>query len=171
MEEQMNLFDFQVEEVKVERVDDEYKLTPRQEALYRLIKQNTLEGRKTTQAEICDKIEGYSYNNGTNSHDHCPQIWIDISGERGINWSPSKEKIIIVKDFEYWIGSKEEVKAYLSELWNVGISPRLKRYWALVDKNNSDGKGKLFTCRGDLMKDDSKARRYVEAFLEHPELL
>ena len=59
MEEQLNLFDFQVETI---RVEPKSRLTPRQWALYRLVKENTEAGRKTSQREIYEKVEGYSWN-------------------------------------------------------------------------------------------------------------
>ena len=168
MEEQLNLFDFAVEEVEPIRAEPESELTPRQRALYRLIKENTLQGRKTTQREICDKIEGYSYIDSKNSHDHCPQIWVDVEGEDGLNFSPSIQKIIIMRDFEYWIGNEEEVEDYLTFKWKA-IAPRLVRYWMLKSKVANDGQGQLFDCDGKLILDGSRARGYVEAFLNHPD--
>ena len=158
--EQLNLFDFQN--------DEGGGLTPRQWALYRLIKKNTLEGRKTTQREICDAIEGYHYSE-KGGHDCCPTIWADIFGDRGIDWSPEIQKTIICEDFQYWIGDEEEVSAFLDKLWNVGIAPRLKRFWAIKGKIKEDGQGQLLSCRGEPIYDDSKARGYVEAFLDHAE--
>ena len=169
MEEQLNLFDFGVDEIEPAKAEPKSRLTPRQWALYRLIKENTLQGRKTTQEEICGKIEGYSYIDSKNSHDHCPQIWIDIEGETGINFDPGIQKIVIQRDFLYWIGSKEEVDEYLDYKWAM-ISPRLKRYWTLIGKAKTDGQCQLFDCDGKPIVDGSKARGYVEAFLKHPEL-
>ena len=166
MTEQLNLFDFEVE-VLQPPVAAKYNLTPRQWALYRLIRENTMNGRKTSQSEICALIEGYKLLNTKAGHDRCPQIWIDINGEQGLNWHPSIEKAIITEDFEYWLGSKEEVEAYLDKLWNVGIYPRLKRYWDLVKKTKQDGQGKIFDGQGNAIDDDSGARRYIEAYLNH----
>ena len=165
MTEQLNLFDYEVEVIQPP-VAAKYNLTPRQWALYRLIRENTMQGRKTSQDEICAVIEGYNLfeNSG---HDRCPQIWIDINGEQGLNWHPSIEKAIITDNFEYWLGSKEEVEEYLSKLWNVGIYPRLKRYWALVSKSKKDGQGKIFDGHGNLIDDESGARGYIEAYLNH----
>ena len=168
MTEQLSLFDFQPEEPQV--AEAKSNLTPRQRALYRLIKKNTLEGRKTTQKEICDKIEGYTYIDSKNSHDHCPQIWVDIEGKEGLNFSPSIQKIIIQRDFEYWIGNKEEVDEYLAFKWSQ-IEPRLIRYWALKSKTEEDGQCQLFDCDGKLIVDGSKARGYVEAYLDHISIL
>jgi len=168
MSEQLNLFDFQVETITNRdepKVEPKYRLTPRQWALYRLIKENTEQGRKTTQKEICEKIEGYEWHTKeSGSHDHCPQIWEDINGEKGINWAAEVQKTIIPKDFEYWIGTKEEVNDYLDFLWR-SLAPRLRRYWAIVNKARQDGQGQLFSCQGRIIDDESQARGYIEAFL------
>ena len=143
------------------------KLTPRQWALYRLVKANTDAGRKTTQAEICESIEGYHY--VETGHDRCRTVWEDINGVNGLNFSPEVEKTIISDDFSYWIGNEEECQDYLNKLWN-GIAPRLRRYRDLLERVSKDGQGKLIGCDGGAIGEGSNARRFIEAFMEHPEL-
>ena len=167
MEEQMNLFEFAVEDVSP-KAEPKTALTPRQWALYRLIKQNTEQGRKTTQREICVVVEGYEWNEKDgNTHDHCVSIWNDLNGAKGLNFSPEIQKIVITENFEYWIGDREEVADYLNSLWKE-LMPRLIRYWKLKAKQKEDGQGQIFSCHGELIDDDSAARGYIEAFLEHP---
>ena len=168
MEEQLNLFAFAAETVEPVKAEPKSKLTPRQWALYRLIRENTEAGRKTTQEEICEKVEGYTYLPKEAGHDRCPAIWVDIEGEDGLNFSPSIQKIVIQRNFEYWIGNEDEVEDYLAYKWNM-IMPRLMRYWALRSKVRNDGQCQLFDCDGKLIVDGSKARGYVEAFLNHPD--
>lgn len=159
--EQLSLFDSQVEVVEPVRVEPSYELTPRQWALYRLIKANTLEGRKTTQREICNAIPEYEWVDNDKVHDHCSSIWGDINA---LNFHPNIQKTIISDNFEYWIGSKKEVEAYCDKLWQA-ISPRLSRYWNIVKKMKLDGQGQIFSARGDLIDEDSKARSYIESFI------
>lgn len=159
--EQLSLFDSQVEVVEPVRVEPSYELTPRQWALYRLIKANTLEGRKTTQREICNAITEYVWVDDDKVHDHCSSIWGDINA---LNFHPNIQKTIISDNFEYWIGSKKEVEAYCDKLWQA-ISPRLSRYWNIVKKMKLDGQGQIFSARGDLIDEDSKARAYIESFI------
>lgn len=140
-------------------------LTPQQWDLYDLIKHNSLvEHRKTTQQEICDAFpNAYQYVERANSTDRCTQIWVDI---QAINESPNLEKFIITERFEYWIGSQRECQRYLKRLWN-SISPRLLRYWNVVRKMKADGQGKIIGASNLPIDDDSKARRFVEAFNEY----
>ena len=145
MVEQMDLFDYQEETPVEEETRNEQKssLTPRQWALYRLIKHNSIvEHRKTTQKEICESLCGFGYewNESNNTSDHCSVIWSDVAAN---NLRLEHDTIIITKNYEYWIGSKEETKAFLRKLWK-DLSPRLHRYWFYVQKLGTDGQGKLY---------------------------
>ena len=117
------------------------ELKQRRECLYNLIKHNSLiENRKTTQEEICEKIDGYNYTESENTSDHCSAIWSDINK---INNDSSIDAVIITKKYTYWIGSKEETKEFLKKLWK-DLSPRLQRYWFFVKKIGFDAQGSLF---------------------------
>lgn len=117
------------------------ELKNRRKELYELIKHNSLiENRKTTQEEICEKIDGYNYVESNSTNDHCTAIWNDINK---INNDSSIDVVIITKRYKYWIGSKEETKEFLRKLWK-DLSPRLKRYWFFVKKIGFDAQGSLF---------------------------
>lgn len=117
------------------------ELKERREKLFDLIKHNSLiENRKTTQAEICEKISGYKYVESNATNDHCTAIWSDINK---INNDSTIDAVIITKRYKYWIGSKEETKAFLKKLWK-DLSPRLQRYWFFVKKIGFDAQGSLF---------------------------
>ena len=142
-------------------------LTPRQWALWRLIMHNSLvEHRKTTQKEICEKLADYGYKwvetNGEN-HDHCAMIWKDVKDN---NESVEHDKIIISKNFEYWIGSERETREFIKGLWKA-LSPRLKRYWNYLKKFGLDGQGKLFSKEGNPIDDSSTAQKFHEVFSKY----
>lgn len=142
----------------------ENKLTPRQWELYRLIYHNSLvEHRKTTQREIYEKVNGYEWNEDENTHDHCVAIWKDIKDN---NESLEHDKLIISKNFEYWIGSEEETQKYLQDLWRA-LAPRLKRYWNYVNKTKMDGLGKLIDKNGNIIDENSKSNKFYECFNEY----
>ena len=135
-------------------------LTPRQWALYRLIKENSYLGRKTTQKEICDSINGFVWNDDITCHDHCTAVWTDINAINNSNL----DKLIISKNFEYWIGTKEETEEFLDGLWKA-LEPRLNRYWKFCKKIARDGQGQLLNRSGQPIDEDSQARNYIEAFI------
>lgn len=119
----------------------ETNLTPRQWAVYRLIKINSLvEHRKTSQREIFERVDGFVWNDEDAVHDHCPAIWSDIAKN---NLSFEHQHLIINDKFEYWIGSKRECQEYLKKLWN-DLAPRLHRYWQYVKLLGYDGQGRLY---------------------------
>lgn len=141
-------------------------LTPRQWALYRLIEHNSLvELRKTTQREICEKLKdyGYEWNDDVKAHDHCSTIWTDITEN---NLSYEHNKLIISKNFEYWIGSESETKDFIHKLW-ADLSPRLSRYWRYLKKSKKDGQGKIIDKNGNIIDETSKAEKFIEAFNEY----
>lgn len=145
------------------KLPQESSLNPRCWALYRLIKYNSLvEHRKTTQREICDKLSeyGYKWNDDINVHDHCIAIWTDIKNN---NESLEHDKIIISKNFEYWIGSKEETEQFLKDLWKQ-LEPRLSRYWRYYKKINQDRQGKLLDKNNNPINAESVANRFFECF-------
>lgn len=152
MEIQLDLFETTEEET----------LTPRQWALWRLIEHNSLiEHRKTSQREIFENVEGYEWNEKETCHDHCPAIWADINAN---NESDYHDKIIISKDFEYWIGSQRETEAFLRRLWRQ-VSPRLKRFWKYTKKTKLDGTGKLLSNQGSPIEEhNNNIKLFHEAF-------
>lgn len=167
MVDQLDLFETSVrvdEEFLQKQHDKKYsekKLTPKEWELYRLVYHNSMvEGRKTTQREICDTIPDFKWNDDITAHDHCTAIWTAIKNN---NESGMHEKIIISHNFEYWIGSHEEEKVFLDKLWS-DLLPRLKRYWNYSQKIKQDGQGKLLSCQGNPITDESKAREFIESF-------
>lgn len=148
--------------VEVEQVE----LTIRQKQLYWLIEHNSLvEHRKTTQREIYDKLQryGYEWNDDEKTHDHCSAIWNDIAS---INENVYARKLIISKDFEYWIGSERENQEYIKSLWRA-LAPRLHRYWKYLKKTMEHGQYTFIDANGKLIDDKSKAQRFIQAFNDY----
>lgn len=144
-----------------DRKNKQKKLTPRQWSLLNLIRHNSLvEHRKTTQKEICDTIVGYEWNDDEKCHDHCPAVWNDI---KDINLSYETDKLIIMDYFSYWIGNEEETQRFIDKLWS-DLSPRLTRYWAYLKKVSRDGQGILIDRKGNVIDEDSDARRFIESY-------
>lgn len=144
-----------------ETSSEESKLTPRAWATYRLIKYNSLvEHRKTTQREIYEKVVGYEWNSEEKSHDHCPAIWKDIKDN---NESMEHQHLIISKNFEYWLGSEEETKDFLDNLWRA-LAPRLSRYWNYYKKIKQNGQGRLLDKNNNVIEEESVANRFFECF-------
>lgn len=148
---------------KHDKENKQKKLTSRKWALYNLIKHNSLvEHRKTTQKEICNALKdyGYEWDDDELSHDHCVTIWNDI---KDINLSHEVDKIIISKNFKYWIGDKKETNAFIDRLWS-DLEPRLIRYWAYLKKVSRDGQGQLLDRKLNPIDENSKARTFIESY-------
>lgn len=135
-------------------------LTSEEWLLYRIVRENSLMGKKTTQKELCEKL-GLKYNDDPKAHDACPRIWTMITH---LNLSGEIEKIVITHEFTYWLGNEEETKVFIDKLWQ-DIAPRLFRYWTYLRKIKKNGQGKLFSTQLNPIDDNSNAREFVESFL------
>ena len=161
MVEQLDLFELSKKQMTMDSL-----LTPRQWALWRLIEHNSLvEHRKTTQKEICQQLSeyGYVYNDEESVHDHCVAIWKDVKDN---NESLEHNKIIISKNFEYWIGSQEESDQFVQDLWKA-LVPRLTRYWNYYKKLKRNGQGKLLSNQLKPIDEDNKAERFFNCFNDY----
>lgn len=136
MVEQMDLFASSYsEETETPKQEEKKGLTFRQKNLYKLIEHNSLvENRKTSQREIVENIAGYSWNDDPHIHDHCSAIWNDINAIK--NSEDTNVKVILSKDFLYWIGSDNELSEFADDYFDTDIAPRLYRYWNMKNKCN-----------------------------------
>jgi hypothetical protein len=151
-------------------------LTPRQWNLYRHIKFCTETGRFNSQTNSYDHFanqESICKSWGTNIHedgfvyladskhgDHCRSIWNDI---QAINASPEVEKIIVVDNYTYRLGTDEECQRYFLWLKHKAVV-LLKRAYIVYGKMSKDGQGKLISCQDNWIGEDSAARSFVDAF-------
>ena len=135
--------------------------------MYNLVKQRTLDGLKTTCKDICDALpQHYQLNEKQSHHSNCPRIYQDCEA---LLLSSEVEKVIIPDNNDFHIARNErEAMEYADKLARRGAH-RFKRYWAIVDKCKSDGQGKVVSCQNEPIDDESKARRFVEAFLKTEE--
>lgn len=140
------------------------KLNTRQWDLYRYVRQRTLDGLKTTCKDICLAFpEHYRLTESKSNRSNCPTIYEDCEA---LLLSAEVEKVIIPDNNDFHIArSEEEAMEYAGKLAMRGAH-RFKRYWAIKDKCKSDGQGKIVSCHGDQITDESQARRFVEAFLK-----
>lgn len=137
-------------------------------AVYNAIK----EGGVITQKELCEAVnarlghKALTYNaKATNCKndqkgDHCK--WL-LPIVQKINASPEVEKIIVIKNYCYFLGSEEQCMAYYRQLTERAIA-MFKRANAVWRKIKKDGQGKLISCHGEEITEDSKARRFTEAY-------
>ena len=144
------------------------KLTPRQWATYRFIKNRSEDGRRATISDLIanypyseEMEDGYKASSNPNAHDKCKAVWQDIET---LNKSSEIEKIIIIDNFTYRLSNKEESEAYAKKLYDKAVKA-MARYARIRRKMNKDGQGKLISCQGNEIDEDSEARAFVEAFV------
>lgn len=135
--------------------------------LYRFLKQKAIEDSNhwITHEEICEALpEEFKMNHQACNKKCCSTIQQHIIE---INECDEIEKIIIYKNQSYKLASnKEEAEEFIKRKLLTKGCRILKRYWQLLDKISSNGQGKLLSNRGNPIDENSKARKYVESFIE-----
>ena len=159
-------------------MEKERKLTPLEWAVYNTIKETTVnENRTISQKELVEKVNEqfgcailkYTQKctncKNDSKGDHCYAL-IDLV--RAINESEEVEKIIVVKAYSYKLGTIEECEEY----YNIAMKRAyhfLKKASTISRKMKRDGQGKLISCQGKEITIDSKAREFVEAYIDGKE--
>ena len=77
-----------------------------------------------------------------------------------IETTSKKEKIEVFSSI-----TKEEAEKFIKKKLLLKACRIFKRYWQQLDKINKDGQGKLLSNKGNPIDEKSKARKYVEAFV------
>lgn len=153
-------------------------LTPRQWWLYRLVKWASEHEKKLSIKDIIEWQDKYSsdgrltftdlyqFKDAEGNHSNCPAIYED---KDIINESDEIDKIICVKNNQFYIGTEREVIEYHNKLMH-NVCRDSRKCKIVRDKISQDGQVKLFTY--DLvMMENSKGRDYHEAFLKQETLV
>lgn len=153
-------------------------LTPRQWWLYRLIKWASEHNQKLSIKEIVEwqdkyKAENkitfddlYHFNESEGNHSNCPEIYKD---KDAINESDELDKIVCVKNNQFYIGNEYETIEYHNKLMH-NVCRDSHKCKIIRDKISQDGQGKLFTY--DLVAmEESNGRNYHEAFIKQENLV
>lgn len=84
-----------------------------------------------------------------------------------INNSPEIEKIIIWDRYSNYHLARnvEEVKEFVMRVYANPAIKKLAKMKNLVNKSKEDGQGKIVSCQDKSIDEESKARDYVEAFM------
>jgi hypothetical protein len=148
------------------------RMNPRQWATYRLIESNSLEGRTTTLNEVFANYcaaehpsDGYRWNESDKRGNKCRAVWDDI---QTINNSLEIDKIVVVENYTYRIGTEEECEAYWRYLHSKAMS-LLKRASDVACKMQRNFQGKLLSNQGNAIADDSGEKQFYETYFSEEE--
>lgn len=146
---------------------DNNQLNERQWATYRLVLQNSLNGRITTQKEIIDnypydsdyRVDGYVEKNyGEHNNDKCRQVWTDI---QFINNCSTIEKQIIIDNYTYRLATETEGLDYSNHLKAKALGI-LARAWNIEKKIKKNGCGKLLDENGEF----TEKQEFIESVMK-----
>lgn len=152
-------------------------LNSRQWWLYRLVRENAKYGKKVSVEEIVEQQE-YEKASGklpytdlytfaeNDIYKNCPAIYED---KDIINESDEIDKILCVKNREFYLGNEQENIEYHNKLMKK-VCDYSHKAKIIRDKISQDGQCKLFTF--DLIEmEKSKGRDYHEAFARQESLI
>lgn len=158
-------------------MEENSKLTPRQWWLYRLIKSCSENDERLSIPQIIEYqskyreqrrlpySDLYQFKETEGNHSNCPAIYED---KDILNESDELDKIICVKNNQFYIGTESEMIEYHNKLYH-NVCRDSHKCKIIRDKISQDGQGKLFTY--DLVDiEKSKGREYHEAFIKQQSL-
>lgn len=153
-------------------------MTPRQWWLYRMIKAYSENGSSLSIPQIIelqkrDKESGnltftdlYQFKESQGNHSNCPAIYED---KDIINESDEIDKIVCVKNNQFYLGTEREEIEYHNKLMH-NVCRDSHKAKIIRDKISQEGQVKLFTF--DLVSmEESKGRTYHEAFIRQESLV
>ena len=111
--------------------------------------------------------EFYEFEDRDGNHSNCPQLYEDINI---INESYEIEKIIATDNNNFHLLSEEAAQEYANKLKTQALK-RLRKYWNIQKKIDNNGLQKFISTKGDPIDEQSKARHFVEAFLNELDTL
>lgn len=144
-------------------MNESHSLTPKLWQLYNFIKARTLAGEKTSVKDICEEMpEDYYLNEKESNFSNCPKLYKDIDI---LNESTEIEKIIVKDNNNFHLATEEEANEYSAKL-KLRALKLLKKHWIVENKISVDGQGKIILAQDMPIDEKSKARAFVESFVE-----
>ena len=152
----------QLQELRKEHPETIYPLVGYHYELYNMIKEATLEGRKITVKEICERMPEYYYLNEKEcNYSNCPNLYKDVDYLNHAKFS----KIICKDNGGFFLANKEEALVYEEKLHNEALKA-FAEYWTIHRKIEADGQGTFIDANGNVIEEKSKAKRFIESFVE-----
>lgn len=157
-------------------MESEKKLTPLEWAVYRLIRDKSYraeekgDGGWITQREIVEAVNSDPSLKEKlvwteDDYNHCRKLWTIVNR---LNQSGRIQKIIVVKNYRYKLGTRDECEEYFAKLRKDALA-KLARVSALEWRAKKDGQGRLLTDELNPIDGKSRARYWIEAFM--PEMV
>lgn len=158
-------------------MEEKSELSSRQWWLYRLIKSCSENDERLSIPQIIEyqskyQEQGklpyrdlYQFKETQGNHSNCPAIYED---KDIINESDELDKIICVKNNQFYLGTESEMIEYHNKLYH-NVCRYSHKCKIIRDKISQEGQGKLFTY--DLVEiQKSKGREYHDTFMKQETL-
>ena len=140
-------------------------LTEKDYAVYRYLEQVAEENpnKWVSKEELINEFPQY-FVKGEDSHDICStlnMVRLNINRARA---SGKVSHLVLLKNHQFKLAvSKDEAEKSIQKDYNNAIK-LLKRYWQNRGAIKEDGQGKLIDCNGQVITDESLAKRFQMPF-------
>ena len=120
--------------------------------------------RWISKKEILENNKELLKESGTTSHDICSTLNnIRIKLNKACHEGQISHLILLDKGHFKIAATKEEAEQYLKKDYRIGIK-RIIRYYENMKVLTRDGQGKLIDCKGNVITEESLAKRFHEVF-------
>jgi hypothetical protein len=134
-------------------------------ALYRLLEVQAKDYPNTwlSKEELISRLP-YHFQKKEGTHDICAEL---NNSRLRLNKARAEGRlshVVLLKSHKFKLAtSREELEEYAKRDFINGLK-LLKRYWQNIGAIREDGQGKFIDCRGNIIDDDSLAKRFNEPF-------
>lgn len=120
--------------------------------------------RWISKKEILENNKELLKESDTTSHDICSTLNnIRIKLNKACHEGQISHLILLDKGHFKIAANKEEAEQYLKKDYRIGIK-RIIRYYENMKVLTRDGQGKLIDCKGNVITEESLAKRFHEVF-------
>ena len=120
--------------------------------------------RWVSKQELLDSIETLSKSKGATSHDICSSLnLIRIKLNQAANEGQLSHLVLLAKGNFKIAADMQEATEHLKKDYEIGIK-RLVRYYKNIQVLKRNGQGKLIDCKGNVITEESLAKRFNDVF-------
>lgn len=147
----------------------ELKMTQKEYEVYRYLEQVAIEdsNKWVSKEELIAKFPQY-FIKGEDSHDICStlnMVRLHINEARAAG---KVSHLVLLNNHQFKIAAdKDETKDFIQKDFNNAMK-LLKRYWQNMGAIKEDGQGKLIDCNGNVITEESLAKRFQMPFDYNP---
>lgn len=141
-------------------MENKIKLTTRDWQFYNLLLSDT--SKWWTKQEILEKVEGFNAND--TAHDYCACMNSTRIKLNEALFEGQLSHYVLLKDNAFKLAESEEEMQEIVEKMKKQLWKNYLRFLGATKVIKENGQGKLIDCKGNVISEDSLAKRFFEPF-------